>query len=66
MAAHHTAPDHFSTSPQVHGDELLHFPALLPYMERISEAHRGAWTHLDGLFQHALCLVSFFKSSVIA
>ena len=51
---------------QVHGDEIVHFPALLPFMERISQAHRGAWTHLDGLFQHALCLVSFFKSSVIA
>lgn len=51
---------------QVHGEEIVHFPSLLPHFERISAAHSGAWTHLDGLFQHALCLVSFFKSSVLA
>ncbi len=50
---------------QVHGEDLVHFPALLPYLQRIGKAHHAAWVDLDGMFQHALCLINFFKSTVL-
>ncbi len=49
---------------QVHGEQLVQYPEFVPYLQRLSRVHHDAWTQLDGLFQHALCLINFFRNSI--
>jgi hypothetical protein len=34
-------------------------------MKRLAETHQANWTQLEALAQHSLCMIGFFKSSLI-
>eukprot|EP00043_Microstomoeca_roanoka_P019431 m.218630 g.218630 ORF g.218630 m.218630 type:complete len:933 (-) comp16994_c1_seq1:59-2857(-) len=46
----------------VHTAELGQFPRLEPLIAAVQKQHREAWTELDGLFQHALCMITYFRN----
>ncbi|EGD76204.1 hypothetical protein PTSG_00909 [Salpingoeca rosetta] len=46
----------------VHTADIARFPQLEPVVAEVQRLHRSTWTELDGMFQHALCMITYFKN----
>eukprot|EP00041_Stephanoeca_diplocostata_P026609 m.720439 g.720439 ORF g.720439 m.720439 type:complete len:68 (-) comp23004_c1_seq3:188-391(-) len=54
----------YLTTIQVHGDTCGAMPHLSDDIQATLDQQEECWLRLEGLFQHSLCAVNFFKGTV--
>jgi U3 small nucleolar RNA-associated protein 21 len=46
---------------QVHGETIGQSPHLLDVIKTVTDEQSLSWIHIEGLFQHSLCVLSFLR-----
>ena len=48
----------------VHGETIAASPHLLDIIKTVTDAQNLSWIHIEGLFQHSLCVLSFLRGAM--
>lgn len=48
----------------VHGEMIAASPHLLDVVKTVTDAQNLSWIHIEGLFQHSLCVLSFLRGAM--